>query len=189
MDHELRGGDAIFQSTHPVWGGTAPDPILFDLDRDFNPPTPYGVGLRDVERHLLTMGFQSTHPVWGGTPVSRERVERMTISIHPPRMGWDVANANIDKLKKHFNPPTPYGVGPMPTTLFCTTTAFQSTHPVWGGTETAFGVFLDTLISIHPPRMGWDITANLYYYDTSDFNPPTPYGVGPCGPASDLRFD
>ena len=35
-------------------------------------------------------GFQSTHPAWGGTDGLRPTTAAFDISIHPPRVGWDV---------------------------------------------------------------------------------------------------
>ena len=79
-----------FQSTHPVWGGTARSASARSHRRNFNPPTPCGVGRRHhrlgrwqranfnpptpcgvgpgmMPGELLQARFQSTHPVWGGT--------------------------------------------------------------------------------------------------------------------------
>ena len=60
--------------------------------KDFNPPTPWGVGQR------RTACVKDTH----------------IISIHPLRGEWDVGNARHDKKSRHFNPPTPWGVGRPP---------------------------------------------------------------------------
>ena len=57
-----------------------------------------------------------------------------TISIHPPRMGWDYIP---------FLSSAPIAV-------------FQSTHPAWGGTRLGLTAKSHRYISIHPPRMGWD---------------------------------
>ena len=67
---------------------------------------------------------------------------------------------------------------------------FQSTHPVWGGTvvftASAFGAY----ISIHPPRVGWDINISVIIFFFINFNPPTPCGVGLRleRPAVELRY-
>ena len=75
--HPVGGGTALarcevlegrkFQSTHPVGGGTSTNFATPSLTSYFNPPTPWGVGLFNHE------------------PISRQCV----ISIHPPRGGWD----------------------------------------------------------------------------------------------------
>ena len=211
-----------FQSTHPVWGGTAhghhlgsllnisihPPRVGWDSECrcssqtawNFNPPTPCGVG-REVEGYLADFQiFQSTHPVWGGTGHQLEALRIHEISIHPPRVGWDDLLALLrlrDAISIHpprvgwdpvipcsapvmpyFNPPTPCGVGlgavVVPSLLLAFQSThpvwggtfqgpldienilFQSTHPVWGGTIANQVVTYTQLISIHPPRVGWD---------------------------------
>ena len=192
----------LFQSTHPVWGGT-----------------------QLSECATSTLKFQSTHPVWGGTAPARRTDYRKGISIHPPRVGWD-GRKRVELLLLHnFNPPTPCGVGPANGKSAQCSPTFQSTHPVWGGTystssisicpdfnpPTPCGVGLPgasppvselphfnpptpcgvghfvqfgrnsvICISIHPPRVGWDLRRRLRLRDISlHFNPPTPCGVGP----------
>ena len=122
----------------------------------FNPPTPCGVGpvidnITDVDT-----AFQSTHPVRGGTL----------------------------NVKKRYTSP-----------------AFQSTHPVRGGTVEFRHLLAGHGISIHPPRAGWDnlgrrLGVVLVKFQSThpvrggtapewartvwptNFNPPTPCGVG-----------
>ena len=79
------------------------------------------------------MQFQSTHPVWGGTDAIEERLRALAISIHPPRVGWDL--------------------------LWCLKNAIVhiSIHPPrvgWDGLSPPSKT--KTPISIHPPRVGWD---------------------------------
>ena len=56
----------VFQSTHPVRGGTTANAHI------------------DIRRI-----FQSTHPVRGGTSRALSGFGAARISIHPPREGWD----------------------------------------------------------------------------------------------------
>ena len=130
---------------------------LWSVLRDFNPPTPCGVG------RWFCLLSQS----------------RFRISIHPPRAGWDknigkklIAHINfnpptpcgvgpdelmeIKEVRKNFNPPTPCGVGLSPAFLSCILSPFQSTHPVRGGTVSICYMSIHKEISIHPPRAGWD---------------------------------
>ena len=177
--------------------------VIFWIIKHFNPPTPCGVGL-----HHQAGNAGSNH-----------------ISIHPPRVGWD-GRKRVELLLLHnFNPPTPCGVGPANGKSAQCSPTFQSTHPVWGGTystssisicpdfnpPTPCGVGLPgasppvselphfnpptpcgvghfvqfgrnsvICISIHPPRVGWDLRRRLRLRDISlHFNPPTPCGVGP----------
>ena len=171
----------IFQSTHPVWGGTGGITIMAQIQEIsihpprvgwdpvqrspplitsyFNPPTPCGVGpshlmpfssrRRFQSTHpvwggtspfpskFFSLKFQSTHPVWGGTRQLRVGHPMGDISIHPPRVGWDLISS--------FQP-IPQG-------------PFQSTHPVWGGTGNRRRDAEIRHISIHPPRVGWDFRA------------------------------
>ena len=147
----------------------------------FNPPTPHGVG------HCCFCHYHHSLSL---------------ISIHPPRMGWDIDwFANLPGRIWNFNPPTPHGVG-LPSALEeLYQTRFQSTHPAWGGTwgrligngnipdfnpPTPHGVGLCShpysrikiSISIHPPRMGWDNQPFCFALMLYNFNPPTPHGVG-----------
>ena len=128
----------------------------------------------------------------------------MSISIHPPRVGWDVAVLYFSRLPADFNPPTPCGVGPQssgrctcppPISIhpprvgwdrrdrcpWAPSTRFQSTHPVWGGTISLSPVDGCELISIHPPRVGWDARCYTHTQSQRHFNPPTPCGVGHDG--------
>ena len=144
----------------------------------FNPPTPWGVGRFQVGGQWVTKKFQSTHPVGGGTHGPGQLPLRSLISIHPPRGGWDLIFHSCWHSPCHFNPPTPWGVGPLAWVFPSASRKFQSTHPVGGGTcgyavADALAKFQSThpvgggtkrievfgnhdTISIHPPRGGWD---------------------------------
>ena len=142
------------------------------------------MGLQLQAKAVRALEFQSTHPVWGGTAGCSCALPQALISIHPPRMGWDLTppeqydiwNAvsihpprmgwdhgarHLSGHHLHFNPPTPYGVGHVAHGFKSFPRRFQSTHPVWGGTTVSVGFLLDSQISIHPPRMGWDIVARI----------------------------
>ena len=124
--------------------------------------------------------FQSTHPVRGGTLTAVFFGSQRGISIHPPREGWDALRCSVGSgsgsLFQSTHPVrggTKTGEG----LIFCQQ-IFQSTHPVRGGTigigrSGAMHQFQSThpvrggtrcldlisglgLISIHPPREGWD---------------------------------
>ena len=51
---------------------------------------------------------------------------------------------------------------------------FQSTHPVRGGTLHLPYPLEFFLISIHPPREGWDLGSSAILNADNNFNPPTP---------------
>ena len=178
LTDEVLDFDKKFQSTHPVRGGTTADKRSVKITLisihppragwdflsvihaarpiNFNPPTPCGVGRWNSTGATGCRTFQSTHPVRGGTDGYLDMCRDACISIHPPRAGWDPLSAVI---------PTPIKV-------------FQSTHPVRGGTPTELGILEDADISIHPPRAGWDAQDFKPPNFLTNFNPPTPCGVG-----------
>ena len=100
--------------------------------------------------------FQSTHPVWGGTtPSSGKRWKQS--HFNPPTPCGVGPKVFADQwYKSDFNPPTPCGVGPGGMRGLARIGSFQSTHPVWGGTNHLSDMLPSTKISIHPPRVGWD---------------------------------
>ena len=126
--------DFVFQSTHPVRGGTVPGlMVCATYCISIHPPRE---GWDHRQRHICDMDgisihppregwdiscfllpgtfvrFQSTHPVRGGTVALHVFHHCFLISIHPPREGWD------------------YLLLPFSLAL----SIFQSTHPVRGGT-------------------------------------------------------
>ena len=123
--------------------------------------------------------FQSTHPARGGTRADLPPVTRSTISIHPPRTGWDYNRGRIDAIRRiSIHPPRTGWDRPAAGSLPRRNRRFQSTHPARGGTEEWAVIVSKTIfqsthparggtkirrpggdeveISIHPPRTGWD---------------------------------
>ena len=60
------------------------------------------------------------------------------VSIHPPRVGGDQNPSNRSGIQSDFNPPSPCGEGPGASNKAVSTWEFQSTLPVWGGTWRRF---------------------------------------------------
>ena len=131
----------------------------------FNPPTPCGVGLLPLDFTPTASRFQSTHPVRGGTILESLETKNRYISIHPPRAGWDRSELVRVRAYSHFNPPTPCGVGLLYTQMWIMRVAFQSTHPVRGGTWIRY-LLWDTnrFQSTHPVRGGtiWVTDTHTY---------------------------
>ena len=150
----------IFQSTHPVWGATA------------------APGLKQYE-----VIFQSTHPVWGATDTVCDAVTRSAISIHAPRVGCDtcrVCRKRVYHISIHA-PRVGCDIGVI--NALIERKKFQSTHPVWGATQSEYianynkefqsthpGVGCDVIerygngdhcISIHAPRVGCDSSHRI----------------------------
>ena len=100
-----------FQSTLPVWGGTA------------------------AAQQRQTSIEISIHPPRVGRDNGYElAVPSETISIHPPRVGRDSAPTPSASMRAYFNPPSPCGEGRGYQCLDLFFWQFQSTLPGWGGT-------------------------------------------------------
>ena len=146
-----------------------------------------GTHAQGVCGHLQTI---SIHPPRGGWDCHAfTSLQPFIISIHPPRGGWDL---NCDwrfTEPFYFNPPTPWGVGPSLDDGSHGDVGFQSTHPVGGGTSGSSLQGRVGVISIHPPRGGWDSTPRHGAANGTHFNPPTPWGVGRHGlPLREQRY-
>ena len=103
-------GETVFQSTHPC-----------------------GVGLAVVKKLPSICLFQSIHPVGGGTATFVRSSARESISIHPPRGGWDTIKPG-EWQGIVFQSTHPVGGGTPGSLRRTCITTFQSTHPVGGGT-------------------------------------------------------
>ena len=100
----------------------------------------------------------SIHPPRAGWDYyAGQHFRELRISIHPPRAGWDSFPFPGKIWDTHFNPPTQCGVGHILDGHSAEGAQFQSTHPVRGGTCAAGDKAADGVISIHPPRAGWDV--------------------------------
>ena len=80
----------VFQSTLPVWGGTAMDEGWI-TGFEFQSTLPVWGGTLQVYVENVGNAFQSTLPVWGGTIVVIALTVILWVSIHPPRVGRDLA--------------------------------------------------------------------------------------------------
>ena len=79
----------LFQSTHPVWGGTCSIHLYYRLFIYFNPPTPCGVGLFTIPVIVIVALISIHPPRVGWDAVAPADDGGVLISIHPPRVGWD----------------------------------------------------------------------------------------------------
>ena len=77
----------------------------------------------------------------------------------------------------YFNPRAPYGARHAVILFLRVVVRFQSTRPVWGATAVAVPQYVDTVISIHAPRMGRDRSASMTTPPPRHFNPRAPYGA------------
>ena len=117
------------------------------------------MGLTISSRMRFSALFQSTHPVRGGTAGWQWWHWWGHISIHPPREGWDANRTHIGiEICISIHPPRE-GWDWRTSESRQSSTKFQSTHPVRGGTTGIWNESLQRIISIHPPREGWDQTS------------------------------
>ena len=180
-DHVSRHQDAdrpAFQSTRPLRGAT--QPLSSRLLRPyFNPRAPCGARLSarlsvtsawifqstrplrgatvrrllPDERHFL---FQSTRPLRGATSSRRTTGSSLTISIHAPLAGRDVAAGEADAGGGDFNPRAPCGARRSVSSLVL----LRKTH-----------------ISIHAPLAGRDRPNGPKARPATNFNPRAPCGA------------
>ena len=186
---------SIFQSTHPVRGGTrscCPCPVPAGY---FNPPTPCGVGHHHVFAVFCLTEFQSTHPVRGGTfsigalknfrkisihppragwdQSQRANKKERVISIHPPRAGWDTVSVLGYRCQIDFNPPTPCGVGPWPRRCQACIAYFNPPTPCGVGHYAHQQPLLQPQFqSTHPVRGGTRGEPNQRCYHDISIHPP-----------------
>ena len=146
----------IFQSTHPVRGGT----VLFDEVREnpgisIHPPRAGWDSPEPVQASPRPISIHPPRAGWDIRPIGSSAA--FHISIHPPRAGWDPVKRSKPLSRGifqsthpvrggtlllwtslvrlvDFNPPTPCGVGHEGLCLVVVLLLFQSTHPVRGGT-------------------------------------------------------
>ena len=145
-----------FQSTHPVWGGTMSVLLSHPLRHISIHPPRVGWDSHGVGHSFVSVQFQSTHPVWGGTQAPTPEGEKALFQSTHPVWGGTIAGHQNCLGLCDFNPPTPCGVGHGRVHTRPGSRIFQSTHPVWGGTSLHAIYCCTKVISIHPPRVGWD---------------------------------
>ena len=150
-------GDAIFQSTRPLRGGTT-------------------AGIATLQARA----FQSTRPLRGGT-CKRSMLLRcfMPFQSTRPLRGGTFCRSTNRAAQRHFNPPAPCGAGPMGLPCWNATHVFQSTRPLRGGTGFSPAAIRRDIISIHPPLAGRDRGPPAGVRGAGNFNPPAPCGAGP----------
>ena len=111
--HRLRdAGDVYFNPPSPCGEGRRRR-VAHSPDGNFNPPSPCGEGRTSTQKKPPSFIFQSTLPVWGGTAGGKHQKRRWSISIHPPRVGRDLSPRSWAGYPADFNPPSPCGEGPL----------------------------------------------------------------------------
>ena len=120
---------------------------------NFNPRSPCGERLKELEETGYLRRFQSTLPVWGATVGQGLNFQSVGISIHAPRVGSDP------------NAESPGGNQPI------------SIHAPRVGSDEGREALQGLVgISIHAPRVGSDKTMKKTDVLTINFNPRSPCG-------------
>ncbi len=114
-------------------GGTTDSTLDAITAQHFNPPAPWGAGLRIHFKRYVLNNFNPPAP-WGAG-----------LRIHFKRY-----------VLNNFNPPAPWGAGLSISVCPAAAKLFQSTRPVGGGTSENLEFTANCKISIHPPRGGRD---------------------------------
>ena len=164
---------------------------------DFNPRTPVGCDLGQVDVSRLALGFQSTHPS-GVRRHGMGAVPRcFKISIHAPQWGATRNGVSDAAYRCYFNPRTPVGCDDRrqgehhrpgisihapqwgatcpSSSLLVLVIVFQSTHPS--------GVRRAPITKVRQARyfnprtpVGCDLPTAPPLFDANNFNPRTPVG-------------
>ena len=111
---------------------------------------------------IPTKKFQSTLPARGATSGQQSQQSAPAISIHAPRTGSDASTICARRKARYFNPRSPHGERRTATGAERFQIKFQSTLPARGATRAATTRRpTRTLISIHAPRTGSDVVADV----------------------------
>ena len=124
-----------FQSTLPVWGGTSGGNPGLPILHHFNPPSPCGEGPPEQSFARMHVGI-SIHPPRVGRDPRRNAPPPpgCFISIHPPRVGRDNSTLYHTGTPSTFQSTLPVWGGTEQEQAVNAEIEFQSTLPVWGGT-------------------------------------------------------
>ena len=178
-----------FQSTLPVWGGTGRNLSIQPNSRYFNPPSPCGEGRSTLfPGSKISKNFNPPSPCGEGLGNGSDTRSGWKFQSTLPVWGGTRTLDDIAERFDVFQSTLPVwggtlcGYGSIAGEL-----AFQSTLPVWGGTHVFFLLFRRGHISIHPPRVGRDLGHRDMLMDMMNFNPPSPCGEGPSAPMGKFR--
>ena len=104
----------------------------------------------------ISKTFQSTHSMRSGTHDDQLVTIDDMISIHPLHAEWDQHGGILSRCHRNFNPPTPCGVGPGPssTSSVPSTISIHPLHAEWD--NVSWQATMEDYISIHPLHAEWD---------------------------------
>ena len=141
----------------------------------FNPHSPCGE--RPDAAGLLTANlilFQSTLPMRGATGFHLLPSGDFSISIHTPHAGSDGINCKDFPCPAYFNPHSPCGERLAVFNHPETSRLFQSTLPMRGATLCLLLYNTHSIISIHTPHAGSDVSPSLQLLPSQRFQSTLP---------------
>jgi len=161
----------------PRGGSDFSMPFSMTFPGYFNPRSPWGERLAQLEEQRLCKSFQSTLPVGGATIFKRVNALVRAISIHAPRGGsdaWPEATASRQSL---FQSTLPVG-GATLQAPWAEDIIDISIHAPRGGSDGLEDTcwILLYVISIHAPRGGSDAHKPPFRPPLPYFNPRSPWG-------------
>ena len=137
----------------PQWGATTITSIGKSGAGDFNPRTPVGCDLHQLDVQLNIIKFQSTHPSGVRRVYYLQSHVTRHISIHAPQWGATWCSACLRRPAVYFNPRTPVGCD-HPVSAGQVHSAISIHAPQWGATEYRNAIINVDMISIHAPQWG-----------------------------------
>ena len=159
----------------PQWGATTITSIGKSGAGDFNPRTPVGCDLHQLDVQLNIIKFQSTHPSGVRRVYYLQSHVTRHISIHAPQWGATTPYL-LDKFIQQFQSTHPSGVRQNLKDTINGKAEFQSTHPSGVRPPTPRWSPAFSAISIHAPQWGATPTRISARSTSIYFNPRTPVG-------------
>ena len=184
-----------------MWGATDLFGKAIAPHLSFNSRTPCGVRPADcITAPPLAYSFNSRTPCGVRLSCFLSIGPGRDVSIHAPRVGCDRLVQKQASINLSFNSRTPCGVRQSlhlsniflslfqfthpvwgatysPDLNWGASTLFQFTHPVWGATGRMATQGDTAQVSIHAPRVGCDLSAEIGRSIYVRFNSRTPCGV------------
>ena len=177
-DGQGRGRPLQISIHAPQWGATTITSIGKSGAGDFNPRTPVGCDLHQLDVQLNIIKFQSTHPSGVRRVYYLQSHVTRHISIHAPQWGATWCSACLRRPAVYFNPRTPVGCD-HPVSAGQVHSAISIHAPQWGATRTPHIRLLHLPISIHAPQWGATVQWALTYSTCWIFQSTHPSGVRP----------
>ena len=147
---------------------------------NFNPRSPHGERQEYEAFDAMYAVFQSTLPAGGATEGELISYDRLTISIHAPRMGSDQWEDTKSALHFLISIHAPRMGSDLKTSALAKSWSYFNPRSPHGERPYAYVVDINAVeISIHAPRMGSDRSRQGHCCRDEYFNPRSPHGERP----------